>query len=623
MKTLNDKAFITREALVTNPEINPRHKKSGVEDLKARIARNGFISQIWLRKVKNKYEIIDGSRRVQAVDELSSAGVPSIDEFPARVFECTVAEAQELALAANVAREGLHPADEAEAFYKLKLAGIDVPEIAVIFAKEEKLVKQRIAIGSLHPKILEALRAGDINLETAQAFTVTPSQERQLKIFKGEQRNLNAWNIRRALTEKAISGNDGRVNYITLAAYEAAGGKITTDLFSNGAWLDSEKLLQKLVDEKLEADVKAYKDEGWSFVTVIAADSTDNIWNFSSEPPRGKRKLGKDEEKRLAAAEKELKAIDKKIDGNDESNHDDLVEKAQALETEIATLQASPYTANQKAELGIVISVKGQDCETKFGVLKPGKKKPAVVASKSSKGGAAAEAAEIENLAYSETVNQLLAIAAHHATKLAMVQHKPIMAARLALAHRTHDAMEGWDSSFREVGERTSAGEKYEQLRTEFLAKHFQLDPKGKKHPMQPAGILVVLETMQPEDIATLQAFLAADDFELDSLSNVDAHSVFSAIDPPIGGEGFGIGADFIGRLNRAQIEAIAHEIAPQGKFVKGKRGEMAMALLPMVESSGWLPQPLRTPSYQGPGSASWAEKIAEAAMPEKELEAA
>ena len=72
-----------------------------------------------------------------------------------------------MALAANFARADMHPADEAVAFLRLKLGGMDEETIAAHFAVSERLVRQRIAIGALPAPIIAALREGGINLKDA------------------------------------------------------------------------------------------------------------------------------------------------------------------------------------------------------------------------------------------------------------------------------------------------------------------------------------------------------------------------------------------------------------------------------------------------------------------------
>ena len=134
------------DQLVINPDINPRHASDAeVGDLVAQIRANGFTDPLWVRPlsqacadaqglgnigITDLYEVIDGSRRLRAVREVADAlGITTI---PVDVMEADDARARELALAANVARAPLTPADEARAFYALKMGGMDESDIATI-----------------------------------------------------------------------------------------------------------------------------------------------------------------------------------------------------------------------------------------------------------------------------------------------------------------------------------------------------------------------------------------------------------------------------------------------------------------------------------------------------------
>jgi len=62
--------------------------------------------------------------------------------------------------------------------------------------------------------------------------------------------------IRRLLTQAHVPAHDRRVAFVGLEAYEAAGGVVLRDLFSEeerGVYLEDAALLDRLVREKLAA----------------------------------------------------------------------------------------------------------------------------------------------------------------------------------------------------------------------------------------------------------------------------------------------------------------------------------------------------------------------------------
>lgn len=179
------------DQLVINPDINPRHATDdGVSDLVAQIKANGFSDALWVRPVSKSFEkrarllnpstrtgeqlfeVIDGSRRLRAMRQLHEEGGFNYQRIECDLIEADDARARELALAANVARAPLSAADEARAFYALKLGGMGEDQIAAHFAVPVSRVRQRLAIGQLPDPIIDALRAGKLSRDQLALISV-------------------------------------------------------------------------------------------------------------------------------------------------------------------------------------------------------------------------------------------------------------------------------------------------------------------------------------------------------------------------------------------------------------------------------------------------------------------
>lgn len=637
------------DQLVINPDINPRHASDAeVGDLVAQIRANGFTDPLWVRPlsqacadaqglgnigITDLYEVIDGSRRLRAVREVADAlGITTI---PVDVMEADDARARELALAANVARAPLTPADEARAFYALKMGGMDESDIAGHFAVPLPRVRQRLALGQLPDAILDALRAGHINLDTARAFTLTNSRERQLKVFE-ETRQLTAWNVKDALTARTVRADDARAELVGLEAYRAAGGTVIEDLFSDAAWLGNEKLLQQLFDDTLKARVKALKDEGWSFVKVLQGREVYDAYKFSTSAPKGRRTLGEAEREELAALKARAAEVKKLMAAYDESEEEsdedseaqeERFDERDKLDAAITALTAQPYTEKQRQSLGVLLCLPDRGgLEVRYGVLAPGKKDTAPARGRKDReqeqddhaGDDDAPPPEpLREAGYSEAVEVALVKAARDAVKLAMVKDRPALAARLGLAGR----VQGW---LCEVAADCGVEQEYES--PPFVTVQNARDPFGfldggaafetMKTEMVKAlaaaegfaGLLALIETFTPEQVTALEAMMAAHWFTANSLRHVDVRAVIDALDPDMGAEGFAIDEAFLGRLSRDQLALVSAEITPDAPITKGKKPEMVAAILPLITQSGWLPAQLRTPSYRGPGSEDQAE---------------
>ena len=73
---------------------------------------------------------------------------------------------EEVSLAENMVRAAMHPADQVEAFRRLADAGSTAAAIAARFGVSERTVEKRLHLGNAAPVLLDAYRAGEIDLDT-------------------------------------------------------------------------------------------------------------------------------------------------------------------------------------------------------------------------------------------------------------------------------------------------------------------------------------------------------------------------------------------------------------------------------------------------------------------------
>ncbi|MBB5747039.1 ParB/RepB/Spo0J family partition protein [Brevundimonas variabilis] len=188
---------------------------------------------------------------------------------PVRVIVDSENDAHEISLDENMTREAMHPADQFEAFQRLAVEkGYGPEEIGVRFGVTAHVVRQRLRLGSAAPELMAAYRAGTLTLDQLTAFCVSDDQDRQRQVLEQVGPHTPAYAIRRAMTEAKVSVGDRRVRFVGVEAYEAEGGGILRDLFTEdgGGWLEDVVLLDRLVSEKLAglAD-EAREREGWKW----------------------------------------------------------------------------------------------------------------------------------------------------------------------------------------------------------------------------------------------------------------------------------------------------------------------------------------------------------------------
>jgi ParB family chromosome partitioning protein len=59
---------------------NPRHHLEGLDELAESIRAHGLLQPMVERRVENRYELVAGHRRLAAVQQLSWAKVPAVDD---------------------------------------------------------------------------------------------------------------------------------------------------------------------------------------------------------------------------------------------------------------------------------------------------------------------------------------------------------------------------------------------------------------------------------------------------------------------------------------------------------------------------------------------------------------
>ena len=277
--TLSQSRDIPFNKLVLS-QSNVRRIKAGVsiEELAQDIARRTLLQSLTVRPVLDgdgnetgMFEIPAGGRRYRALELLvqqkrlaRTAPIPCIVR--------TEGLAEEDSLAENVQRAPLHPLDQFRAFRDLREKGMSEEEIAAAFFVSVQVVKQRLKLASVSPKLLDLYADDGMTLDQLMAFTVNADHERQEQVWEASQRSHNKepYYIRRLLTEGAIRASDKRAQFVGIEAYEAAGGDVMRDLFQqdDGGWLQNPVLLDRLVAEKLEREAESVRAEGWKWVDV-------------------------------------------------------------------------------------------------------------------------------------------------------------------------------------------------------------------------------------------------------------------------------------------------------------------------------------------------------------------
>jgi ParB family chromosome partitioning protein len=192
---------------------------------------------------------------------------------PIRCIIDTANDPHEISLDENVTRENMHPADQFEAFKKLaEERGFGAEEIAARFGVTPHVVRQRLRLGAVSPKLMQIYRDGDLALDQLMAFAITEDHARQEAAFERLSYNRDASTIRRMLTETNVAATDRRAIFVGAEKYTEVGGTVLRDLFTEdrGGYFEDVALLDMLVVAKLGREANALMEaEGWKWAQVF------------------------------------------------------------------------------------------------------------------------------------------------------------------------------------------------------------------------------------------------------------------------------------------------------------------------------------------------------------------
>lgn len=252
-----------------------KHSEAGIEALAASIKAKGVLQPPVVEVERDgegvptgAYLVTIGEGRRQALRLLAKRKAIK-RTHPVRVIVDADNDAHEISLDENITREAMHPADQFEAFRRLaEEKGYGPEEIGARFGVSAHVVRQRLRLGAAAPELMAAYREGALALDQLTAFCVSEDRERQRQVLEQTGPNTPAYAIRRAMTEAKVAVGERRVRFVGVEAYEAAGGTVLRDLFTEdgGGWLEDVGLLDRLVVEKLEALALAAREgEGWAW----------------------------------------------------------------------------------------------------------------------------------------------------------------------------------------------------------------------------------------------------------------------------------------------------------------------------------------------------------------------
>ncbi len=316
--------------------------------LRASIAAHGLLENLVARVAdasedgSERFAVIAGGRRLAALQALAGDGVLDADH-PVPCLIAANDDASELSLAENVVRIAMHPADQVVAFTALAASGSTVAAIAARFGVSERTVEQRLRLGNAAPELLDAYRAGNIDLEILKAFAITADHDRQRSLWEqvsAQGYRPSAWQVRRLLTEERVPGRAALARFVGVEAYEAAGGAVLRDLFADddehGVWFEDPKLLTELAMKKLRAAADELATR-WKWAQ--AAVEVD--WSATASYGRVHPEPGAPTDEEAAEITRLRRRHEELAELEDDAWTDALVGEAEALDARLDAIEAA------------------------------------------------------------------------------------------------------------------------------------------------------------------------------------------------------------------------------------------------------------------------------------------
>lgn len=574
-----------------------------IEELAASIRATGLQQNLGVIPDGTSFGVVFGGRRLRALQQLHKAGeLPHalVMGIPCRVL--TAEEAQEASLAENTIREAMNPLDQFNAFQSLVDEGKDTAEVAARFGVTETVVKQRLRLARVSPKLLQAYGEGDMRLEQLQAYALTDDQERQeahWKRVRGNDWGSRPEEIRRELLREEVSGSDPRVDLVGLQTYIDAGGELRRDLFSDAVVLLDLPLLDRLAGEYLEQMAEVLRADGWGWVET-SGERPDHT------TPRIEGTYEESTDEEIA-----------ELDRLEEEAEERCLTPAERVR--LQTLEGRVYTAEQKAASGVrlqlVTSGYDRGLRTHTGLLRDGQEAPAQQEEQEGQGekedrqtvqvGTHERSARVPGQPSFAAIQRLQAEAT--AIVQAEVATSPHIAMALLVARLAADIYQGYggprrwlyigrevsgraSGPLRQVMEESPAGERLAKIEA-----HWR-----ELMPAKATDLPRWAVEQTPQLLQGLLAFLVARELDAVDFNPGAKDGVVELADVA----GVDLAADWapteewLGTLPKPVIVAMATDAAGSKKaepLAKLKKDELPAAALPLFPER-WLPPALRAP---------------------------
>jgi ParB family chromosome partitioning protein len=351
--------YVPLASLVKSP-LNVRtipYSVDSVRGLADSIEALGLLQNLIVHSLDGgKSGVAAGGRRLTALHLLAQEGrLP--DDHTVMVKRVSGDIAALASIAENEQRAAMHPAEQISGFRTLADQGKTPAQIGDALGFGSRHVQRMLKLANLAPSLMAKLAQDELTVEQCQALCLEDDPTRQVEVFesvKTSWSNAPAHLIKRAITDTEMCTDSAKFRFIGREVYEAAGGYVREDLFSQdeGDGTADSVLVERLVQEKLARIARDIQQrEGWAWGRGRAA----RIWYHGDDanefvlPDEPDPVYTPEQQQRLEALREQWDGYDARCDETDALEADiDAIEQA---------AEVSAWTDDMKPGAGVVVSL--------------------------------------------------------------------------------------------------------------------------------------------------------------------------------------------------------------------------------------------------------------------------
>lgn len=264
------------------------------DELRASIYNSGIIIPLLWKEHAGKKYVVAGNRRLRMLREIFADAMATpvktenVADYPG--------DWRDIAMDTNLALPP-HLVERYEMIVRIaKDEKLPPAEVCKRYGMSDSQYQRVMALGKMSPVIRDAWKASKIDARTAQAFTLQPDPKEQEKLYERllkrakqyahdeEDARIDFHEVRAAIRPLSQQDAGRLVAFVGVEAVRKAKLFKQEDLFGNDHIVTDMKGLNKLVGDRMAAEVKTLLDDGWSWA-VPADKLVGNEYQYGNAHP--------------------------------------------------------------------------------------------------------------------------------------------------------------------------------------------------------------------------------------------------------------------------------------------------------------------------------------------------